>query len=243
LDFALIINPLAAIMSSKTFFSVSRDNDIQTIEKLMPLEEIKRDYNPASVNYILSNENFQKNFHQLTDKDLGKINTIYYRGVLNNFPAFMADRVFVLFSTLSGNHYVISNDIRDGNHFKYAFIGKNIARSIQFDTIDERLLTLQDGLIHYLYSELYRLTLGTNYWSFLILILCFLAYKWLPSTALFSLLILLQVPFMFLVQPSADFRYYYFIYLSFFIITPLALADYRISKYLLGEKTSYERNR
>ena len=53
------------------------------------------------------------------------------------------------------------------------------------------------------------------------------AYRFLPGTALFCLVVLFQVPFVFLAATAYHYRFIFFIHYCGFFVVPLALAEIR----------------
>ena len=60
------------------------------------------------------------------------------------------------------------------------------------------------------------------------LLVCGLAAsRWLPATALFALVILFQVPFVFLAATAYHYRFIFFVVYAGFFVVPLGLAEWR----------------
>jgi len=67
------------------------------------------------------------------------------------------------------------------------------------------------------------------YWNLLPALVCttliFLLYKWLPSSGLAALIVLVNVPILFGIMTTPSFRFMYSLYLYGYFVVPLAVAE------------------
>ena len=70
---------------------------------------------------------------------------------------------------------------------------------------------------------------GFVYRNLLFPFVCILAaaalYKWIPSTALAALFLMVQLVFLVAVTPGHEFRFMYYVYLSGFFLFPMAVIE------------------
>jgi hypothetical protein len=69
---------------------------------------------------------------------------------------------------------------------------------------------------------------------FLVLVVFAAIYKWLPGTALFSMIVLFQVPFVAFAATAYHYRFIFFIHFCGFFVVPLALAEWRLRRGEVG---------
>lgn len=200
----------------------------------MPIEEMRRLYDPFDANYLLLSNSAKQNISKLSDTDFDEIRRIYRARMIQNLPIFLADR---LHTSVSALLIFDNNDVNQLTKARFnlnkiefpALVDANIRYLYDFDSFPLFVFlkrAVKDFYVYGLYFMLYLKVLVTNaLLPMTVLFLVAALYKWLPLSSLFSIMVLFQVPFLFLTIPTAAFRYYYFVYLSGFFICPLVLLE------------------
>ena len=240
------LNPIAAILSQDWYLSKNHEDDKDTIEKLIKIESLEKKYNPRTALTIcsdiyapISEENEDKRLNMyylfpslkkpLSDKELEKIHNLYYQLILANGSIFLSDRVLMFFSALGPNaialhasllehRHLIKNIYKNPEWYRLAYAPK----SGYIEKIIKKIITKA-----YAYNGFTkgRFIVWNAYIPFIFLLCVLMLYKWVPLSALYSFVIMIQVPFLFILLPESDFRYIYFIYLGGFFIIPLVLTE------------------
>ncbi|MCP4349670.1 MAG: hypothetical protein GY795_29675 [Desulfobacterales bacterium] len=244
--FSCGLNPIAAILSKDWYLSEDHNKDREIIEKLVKIEDLKKSYNPrtalsacSTVYMPISEENEEKRLklyysfstqkNPLSKEDSDKIQAMYYRIALANLPVFLADRTLMFFSALGPNAIMLH-----GNSLEYRSVIENVyknpgLRKLAYSPKSgflEKIIKKVIGSAH-TYNGLtgQRFIMWNAYLPFILFLTVLFLYKWVPLSALYSCVIMLQVPFLFILLPESDFRYTYFIYSGGFFIIPLVWAE------------------
>jgi len=210
-------NPLGAMCSSKYYYSDDYANDKEIIEKWLPVEEIRRLYYPSQDQ--LCGEEPAAKFIGLAEKDKRNIRLLFYKRLLPNLPIVVADRIQSFLVAL-GFHGVFcyNNDLTSMPFCNFSYSPKS------------RLLnTYQNAIIAH--SLRYNGIFGGDYfyWNAVIQLILLsvssVLYKYIPSSSIFAVFILIEVALLFFLIPSSHFRYFYFVYLSGFFVIPLVILE------------------
>ncbi len=218
------------------YYTDDPEGDRQRIEQMVDVETIRRDYQRGSFEPIFYR-------YRLADAEemYRQVNSLFDRRVAENLPILIGDKAY-LFATVIGpfrGAYLWSNDLHDRRFLR------------QRVYVDRRLvprwgeMTMLHRLAHRpLWPAAYRLQ--RQIWEqsrdfrglmrgrfvmwnalvpFTLLATCLAAYRWLPATALFALVVLFQAPFVFLGATAYSYRFIYFIVYAGYFVVPLALVE------------------
>ncbi|MCP4050508.1 MAG: hypothetical protein GY730_07380 [bacterium] len=240
------LNPIAAIMSNDWYLSEDYEDDKKIIEKLIKIEDLKQKYNPRTALSLCSaiykpiseeNEHTRLNIYHsfstmkkpLSDEDLEKIHKMYYRLILANFSIFLSERAIIFFSALGPNAIMLHQNSLEHRHTIENIFENPEWRRLAYSPKSAGLEKIIKKIIikAYTYNGFTRgrFIVWNAYIPFILLLCALILYKWVPLSAIYSFVIMVQVPFLFIFFPESDFRYIYFIYSGGFFIIPLLLAE------------------
>jgi len=230
LKFTAVINPLAALFVSKWYWSDNYDEDKRIIERWMSVEEIRERYHPLG-NTFTGSAGSDK-FSSLTEKQKDDLLNLFYRRMLQNLPIVASDKLhyFLIEIGFGESLYLCNNELLSPDQGR---LWDNPAcRFIcyfPFAPKSELLHKYQDRLTAA--SIVYKGILDGSfiYWNaaiaLFLLSIVFLLYKWIPSSSIFSAVILAQVVFLFFALTDPDFRFVYYLHLSGYFILPLVILE------------------
>ncbi len=231
-DISYRAGPLAAIYSSNVYYSPTPVRDKEIVGKWLSEEELKKKYTPvtqaADMNLFISR------WQALSSDDKTYMNHLYFFRSVQNFHLFLGDRVTMFFGSLgfSSNVFVYANEMlntEDTSIWRpiegYRFVPKpksqllfeaekfviKAANSFRgevpispfiFNTFPAMLLLIGIGSLYYKY----------------------------PASALYSSLFLFNLPFIFIVLSTCEWRYMYFLLLAAYFIVPLVAVEHATRK-------------
>ncbi|MBI5642850.1 MAG: hypothetical protein HY954_05180 [Deltaproteobacteria bacterium] len=234
-NMTLQVNPLTSIMKSPWYYTEDTDKDRKIIGKLMDFEKLRQTYVPHSADFILFNPDFKGWY--LSKEDYSEVQDLYFRLTLNNLPLFISERAYVFMAALGlpvsqWTEGLYHNNWEDMDRYGSAF---TILSDIAFSPISKGIYGLQvkmlkkTGVMYRLNGKEFWLGLRLLVWNGLIplfvLVCIAVAYKFVPCSALASLVVLIQAPFLFFLIAGSPFRFIYFIYYFGYFIIPLLLLE------------------
>jgi hypothetical protein len=213
------VNPLAAIYTTNGYNSSSPDQDLNLINKWVPIEELKKHYYPTpdtnSIAFLVGCWN------KLDTQDQQRLNRLYFIRCVQNFHIFMGDRLTMLLGTMgfAKSNAVYGNNLqwfdrsfwRPLETYRFTYNPQNIYLS----KIENYLL---DKALHY---PPLRVLIFNTFPCFLLLLVAVFFYKKYPGTAIYSLIFLFNIPFLLIALATCEWRFLYFLLLSVFFVFPL----------------------
>jgi hypothetical protein len=219
-----ITNPLAALLNAPKSSDIDVSEDERSrLHQLFGLnaDQIRAAYQPHDANYI---------FYQPTSRignvpspeDRSWLTWFYIRKLVLRYPhIFLGDRIMMFTQAIWSPPYTFVN-FRD----KYHIIRKCVGVTGYTFYPHSYIPGLNSAADKFVLSVERRRHLFWN--SAPGLLLCFLSVvlnRWLPHTAIFSLIILLQVPIIFVSMPMAYFKYVHFLYPMMLLVPLLAYQE------------------
>jgi hypothetical protein len=227
-NYTVYINPLCSLFAAARYNTDDPWGDKRIIEQWMSIEDIKKQYDPTSDCFL--SEEHSKRFDGLSDADKEQMANLFKRRLRANLPLILADRTYMFLALLGyygpggvddvltmrmdypayGSEYYAVAHLASAPKSKVlnGFQRKLIARSLVCKGIW--------GVMSYHWNRLV---------PFVLLIAVFLLHKWLPLTALFSSVVLVQMVTLFVVSVNAEFRFVYFLYLGGLFVPPLIILE------------------
>ncbi|MCX6355916.1 MAG: hypothetical protein NTZ78_13590 [Candidatus Aureabacteria bacterium] len=225
-------NPLIAMVTNKYFWSPNPKEDIAIFEKWMTLDYVKAMQDKSDVDFWWSDDDTGGlAFCNLPKKEKDDIFRLYLRRMPDNLPLILAERVQTFVTNLGfygqQRHWNVFPS--RGAYGDEPTDKRGSAYCPLYSPKSAWLNKIQNKLVDKSWD--YRGIRGGRFifWNMsvplVLLIVAFLLNRWLPLSALFSLLILLDLFFLFAAMPSAQYRYMYFLHLAGFFIIPLAILE------------------
>jgi hypothetical protein len=230
LKFGTFGSPFIALFAGKGYYSDNYEGDAQIMEKLATLGELRNVYDPGNGDNPL--DPLYARFKRLSGEDKDKILALFYKRAIPNLPIIMADRVHVFlaalgfkptlgaYNALASRESWWANDPGFSPLFRFTYSPKCLALSkCQLRLLNE--------------SAVYRGVRSGSfiYWNafvpLLLISATFILYKWLPLSAMYSLVVLIQSVFILILIPIPEFKYVYFIYLCGIFVVPLVMLEVR----------------
>lgn len=223
------VGPLAAIYSSKTYYSPSYENDEKLINKWINKNKLKEIYTPVTqaddIGYLTSR------WYSLNEQDQKELNKLYFYRSLQNMHIFLADRTAMFFGTtgLSNNVAITSNELENaGNKDEWRPIEsyrlQETPKSSILNQIQHKIIM---GACSFRGNIPIAPLVFNTFVPLIILIIIFMLYKWFPVTALYSFVFLYNIPFLFIALSTCEWRYFYFMYVSIYFVFPLISLERR----------------
>ena len=191
---------------------------LRELEQFIPITELQANYHCQDSNAILFNKNFHKELLKDT-QNFAKFNTIINRLILDNLKTAFMDRLCIFSSTMRSEGNLYYNLLDTKNTTERLQSGLNIEQKPISKTLNLFLMKCLTFSKNYPVRVLYW-----NLWVPLLTFILSTYYffrKKNKALLTYSLIIILQVPFLFLTITANDFRYFYFLFLSFFFFVPL----------------------
>ncbi len=218
------------------------EGDQLRMERFVGVETIKREYRRGSFEPLFYQYRLEDSMDVYRD-----LSALYDERVAGNAPILTGDKTY-LFTTIIGpfrEAYLWSNDLidrrflRKGVWWNRSFVRRwGDMTMLHYLAHSPRLkwaFELQDLIWNH--SRDYAGLVGGRfvYWNAVVplalLVFVAAAYKWLPGTALFSLIVLFQIPFVFLAATAYHYRFIFFVHFCGFFVVPLALAEIRAARH------------
>jgi hypothetical protein len=222
------MNSIASLMRDKHYLSSNYSRDVAIFSKIMPIEEMKEKYNPRDSSVLYFTNSAQTNISKFKKNDYEEISNLFMILLPDNIPNYLSDRVYTMTDAfINFDDYTVNLLSKGENTFAYL---PDPINAYLFQQI-KRYSNINKNMIDY-YINRPKLRLFTISGIFTLTILCasLLLSKWMPRSALFSLFILYQIPFILLTIPTGAFRYLYFVYLGGIFVIPLMLMELRTNK-------------
>ncbi len=182
------------------------------MEKLFSPEDLVSKYNPIAVDSIFWSDRLNRELLSSSEFKTIVEADFYRYNLWINLPTYLGDRVNMFVATVFGYNSLYSDSI-DIN-----------AYGLKLTPI---LSQLHDVLVRLLNFTRGNLLLLVMVWSaWLGCVLCFVLfvdsiYRRRYHFQIFASILLVQMPFLFFLSPSASWRYVYFMYLALLIIFPI----------------------
>lgn len=218
------VSPLSAIYTSKHFYSPNYEQDWAVINKWIPQAELKEVYTPtqqADVNGMMI-----QRWMALEPKDRDYLNHLYIERSLQNPHIFLADRAAMFLGAMgfANNVFIVTNELyNEGDRSAWRPIESyklHLAKPVPFLYDKVRILVEKaltpGGKRALIYNSLP---------AFLLLTAVLLAYAFTPVSSLFAFIFLYNLPFLFLVLSTCEWRYFYFLVLASYFVLPLVSAE------------------
>jgi len=239
LEFWMKAGPLFGLFANPGgYHTVDPVGDWQRIERFVEVETIKREYRRGS---------FEPLFYRHRSEDAGDVyrdlSALYDERSVDNAPILIGDKAY-LFATIIGpfrGTYLWSNDLRERRFltnrlwWNRRFIPRwgemTMLHTLEHAPRSRLAYELQEKIWNRSREFAGVLRGQFVYWNavvpFVLLIMFAAAYKWLPGTALFSIVVLFQVPFVAVAATAYHYRFIFFVHFCGFFVVPLALAEIR----------------
>jgi hypothetical protein len=223
------VEPMAGIYSAKIYYSPNPEKDKLYVNKWQSEKELKENYIPDGQAYPIGN--MVSKWVSMTPEEQDYLNSLYYKRIIQNFHLFAADRVTMFLGAMgfSSNVFVSTNEL-------YNSSDKSSWRPIESYrfTIDPKLETLniiQKFVLTAAKSFVWEIPPSMvvfNTFPFMVvfLIVVFLN-RWFPGSTLYSSIFLYNLPFLFMVMATCEWRYLYFLLLAAYFIFPLMSMEQR----------------
>ncbi|MFA6074884.1 MAG: DUF6020 family protein [Negativicutes bacterium] len=217
---ALVSPTYAAAVKGK---DISADEK-QALAKVMPFAEIQKKYTPTPRpdNY----RNLTIGIMQQSAEDFSDYNKTSWNLIKRHPWLVLEDRSLMFAGALglSNNVYIFADETQLHQGYVYW-------RCLEANKFDKPAASF--GKTAQLYNNLINMATTTpwSYWIFntvpALLILLWPLFSWRKqrASALFALVILINVPVLFAIMSTCEWRFYYFIYLAGFFAVPLYLAE------------------
>lgn len=192
----------------------------ELLEQVLPREEFRANYDPRYWDYIFWNEHLNYDFFASDAFWDSFLQEFFVWNLPHNLNFFLGNRTTLFFTSMMGYANIIENRMYpndlglEHDPFlvpieKFHWFNHNIV----YQTIRK------DGLLSHL--------LWNSFMPFVLLcMLCVHSfYKKYYGFQIFSVVLLIQAPFLFVLAPAGDWRYYSFYFFAFFVIVPIFLAS------------------
>ncbi len=230
MEFVHVGNQIAALFAAGGYYSDDYDRDRKTIEKLIFVDDIKKHFVPnTQILWDTGEHDYGRRYYTLSRRERQDIINLYYTRALPNLHIIMAERADTFFSALGfgGYTFFYANAFRSPEYWSSPDF--KLLPGFIYSPKSDALNRIADRLI--MRASTYR---GVRSGAFIYRNLffpfcCILAaaalYKWIPSTALAALFLMVQMLLLFIAMPGPDFRYMYYVYLSGFFLFPMAVIE------------------
>jgi hypothetical protein len=239
LEFWMKAGPVFGLFANPGgYYTDDPAGDRRRIEEFVDVESITREYRRGS---------FEPLFYRHRSEDAVEVyrdlSMLYDHRTAENAPILIGDKAY-LFATIIGpfrETYLWSNDLRERRFLRNRlwwnrrFIARwgemTMLHRLAHEPRSALAYKIQEKIWNHShqYAGLYRGRFV--YWNailpLLVLVGFLAAYRFLPGTALFSLVVLFQVPFVFLAATAYHYRFIFFVHYCGFFVVPLALAEIR----------------
>ncbi|MEI6287681.1 MAG: DUF6020 family protein [Bacillota bacterium] len=214
---------------SPTYVAAVKGQDIsaeeqQTLAKVMPFEEIQQKYTPTPRpdNY----RNLTIGIMQQSAADLSNYNKTSWNLIKRHPWLVLQDRSLMFAGALglSDNVYIFADETQLNQGYVYW-------RSLESNKFDKPAASFGTVASIYNRAMITATAIPWSYWLYnsipALLLLIWLLFSWSKrrASALFSIVILINVPILFAIMSTCEWRFYYFIYLGGFFAVPLWLAE------------------
>ncbi|MBM2816006.1 MAG: hypothetical protein HW421_2768 [Ignavibacteria bacterium] len=220
--------PLMSIYSSKTYYSPERPKDWEHLNHWMKLDEIKEHYTP--LNQSDEGAFASQRWFALSDSDKAYLSYLFYARSAQNVHTVTGELLIKFMGTMgfSNNIYLFSNSLKDDKALQPWRPIETYG--IKFAPKSETLQQKEDKILAETMDFTGEVPNSMIYFNvfpfFVLLLIVFFLYKWFPSSAMYSFLILYNLPFLFLTLVTIEWRFMYFIYLAGIFILPLVIAEH-----------------
>lgn len=219
------VNNVFVYHSSVGFYSHQPQTKIlnstkDMLEKVLPKKELKEKYNPAYWDPIYWNNKRNNEFFNSSEFWNTIVGDFYSYNLIANLPYFLGDKVN-MFLTVSGGF---------GMNYSFA-LKKDIETGVS--PIVSSFFNELSGLLKYVNGNPFiRFFVWNSFIPILLLMLVFIdsLYKKRKQIQIFAGFLMVQFPFLFILNMAGDWRYFYFYYLSFFILVPMYFMKEYIKK-------------
>lgn len=213
------INPMADVYLSQGYITDDPAYDKQIIEKIIKIDDMKKNYNPNyGGNLILGTQ-----FDNLKDEDIKAFNHLFYIRMLENLPTFIGERTHLFIALLSCRTVTWTNEFYFDTYKSYVYLWRSgTSLYMQYQPI-KSFSDFQIKIIGVL-EKVKPIVFDLIYPTLFLLVVLGL-YKWLPISSRANFLLVSQLPVWFIFVISPDFRYLYSIYLYYFFAFPLLLLE------------------
>ncbi len=184
------------------------------MEMVLPAKELVAKYNPAYWDPLYWNPSLNKEVFYSSSFWQTIVGDFYSQNVWLNLPTFIGERTNLFIATTFGYGMINGVDIVPND---YAL--ETVPLSVPLNTFFTTML----AKVHS--HPIVRVVIWCSWLGVLLGILLFIdsIYRKKYAFQLFSSIMLIQVPFLFLVNPASDWRYVYFMYLAVLIMIPAYL--------------------
>lgn len=229
----LQINPLVNLMRSPWYYTDDPEGDRKTLGKLMDVDRMKGAYVPYSADFILFHPEFKG--WNLPESDYAEVQGMYFRRIPPNAAIFAAERVYVFMGALGFPVSAWTESLYHNAWLDVDYRAFPSLSDISFAPVSKALYNVHvrilkaTGVMYRAGGKEFKLGLRLLVWNALIplslLVFAAAAYKYFPCSAAASLIILSQVPLLFILIAGSPFRFIYFIYYFGHFIIPLLLLE------------------
>lgn len=214
-------NPLAAIVQYPGDECKLTPEETAKLQEIFGLSiaEIKSLYQPVDANYLFFHERNRIGALELPE-DKHWLMNFYIRRLGIHYPhVFMGDRTTMFTNAVWGPSYTFF-DISTNLHTVHSSVGVT-GYSFQPHSLLHNQLPRANRLVQS--SEKRKFIWWNSSFGLFCLVGALLLNRWLPSTAIFAIVVLVQVPLLFAAMPMAYFKYVHFLY-PMAVIIPLMIA-------------------
>lgn len=216
-----LVNPTYAAVVGATDIT---DAEKQALGKIMPLEQIKSKYTPTprpdNYGHIVINVMNQ------TPQETADYNKVCWNLIKRHPLPVLKDRILMFAGALglSDNVYIFTDETQTRQGFVFW-------RCLESNKYDKPKSSF--GKVSGLYNNVMQgaTTVPWSYWIYnsvpalFCLLLLLLSLHKRKASALFSAILLINVPILFAIMSTCEWRFYYFIYIAGFFAVPLWLAE------------------
>ena len=223
--FALAANTVVGIMQSDSYHTPSPANDREIVSAVADFDALRRAYNPASALPLLG----VPRKVPLNSPQVDAMVRLDRRLMFDNPHIFLAERTFLFLSALGFRNWGWGSVLwMPGRPERFVTDAtSNLRRSPVTTAFDgwqsEVLSTIWHGPGWLNGYVLYF----SAFVPFCLLLAVFALSRWLPATALASLIPLTQAAAIYLTIFTTDFRFVYFLYLYGFFALPMMVTEWR----------------
>lgn len=229
----MMINPVAALFVNKTYYSDDYAGDIMTIERIIPIEEIRKKYTPETSSPLVFSPKNRATWSDDTSLLRG-LYRLYFVRMAQNIPIFIGDRsqLFLKLMTFPRDNFKELSKYRPlrNGHPLYKNPDKSSLWYIEYSPLNHDIMRMCSRLYRFTRTGINNFLFFNTLISTLCLMLVLIGYKRYPASAAVSFLYLSHIAFLFFILPAASSRYLYFVslYSNFFI--PFLLLEHRMRK-------------
>lgn len=215
------INTVACFLKNG-YYSPDHAHDKSVIGKVADPDFLAGRYNPLQSGEINWTQHIIDRLNRITPAEMAEFDSFHLRAIFDNLDVYMSDRIRT-FMAVFFRGQIFANDLRRnkiwGLHCFGFYLSPKLGVASQWQN------GIIDGMEQYSGAWGSRFLLANGLWGLLLLCAAFILYRFIPASACFAFVPLVQMPFLFVTLPSTEFRYVYYVYLSAFFMVPFVLLE------------------